>query len=110
MQGGIDISLGDSCYFGGDALQCAIDQNVSAFGGPGLLGVLVGAVIFAVFYIASDGEMATPTVALVLTGTVIVGMMPASYQSMAYGVVVIGLAAAVWQVFKQYVLSGSVVR
>ena len=103
-----DIS--SSCYFSGDALTCLIDQQVAAFGGEALFGLLLGSAIFGAFYIASGGDMATPTVALILTGTVIIGMLPASYQSIAYSVVLIGLAAALWQVFKQYILSGSVVR
>lgn len=99
-------SINDSCYFGGDALNCLLEQLVSAFGGEALFGVLAAAVIFTVFYIASEGDLATPTVALILTGTVFVGMLPGRYNTIAYSVVVIGLAAAVWQVAKQYVLSG----
>lgn len=102
--------ISSSCYFGGDALSCLIGHQVAAFGGEGLFGLVVGSVIFVAFYIAADGDLATPTVALVLTGTVLIGMLPASYQQIAYGVVVIGLAAALWQVFKQYIFEGSVVR
>ena len=108
MQVNIDIT--DSCYFGGDALACLLGQQVSAFGGEALYGLLLGSVLFVVFYIASEGSLATPTVVLILTGTVIVGMLPANYQSIAFGVVVIGLAAAIWQVIKTYILSGGAVR
>jgi hypothetical protein len=102
--------IADSCYFGGNALTCLLDQLVSGLGGEQLFGLLLGSVIFVAFYIGSGGDLATPTVALVLTGTVFIGMLPDSYQQIAYGVVVIGLAAAIWQVLKQYVFSGSVVR
>lgn len=100
-------SISGSCYFGGDALTCLLDQLTSAFGGVALFGVLLGAVIFVAFYIASEGDLATPTVALILTGTVTVSMLPGVYQRIAYGVVVIGVAAAVWQVLKQYFLAGA---
>jgi len=102
--------LSSSCYFQGDALACMLEQQVSAFGGEALFGLILGSVIFVAFYIGAGGDLATPTVALVLTGTVIIGMLPQSYQQVAYGVVVIGLAAAIWQVIKQYLLDGSVVR
>lgn len=102
--------IANSCYFGGDALQCLLDQMVSGLGGEQLFGLVLGATIFVAFYIASNGDLATPTVALILTGTVFVGMLPQNYQSIAYGVVVIGLAASVWTVLQQYVFSGSVIR
>lgn len=101
-------SLAESGPFGGNALQWLLDTLVSAFGGPALFGLLLGSVIFVAFYIASNGDLATPTVALILTGTVTISMIPANYERIAYGVVVIGLGAALWQVLKQYVLSGAV--
>jgi len=98
-------SIADSGPFEGDALGWLLDTLVSAFGGPALFGLLLGAFIFVVFYIGSDGDMPTATVALVLTGTVTVSMVPATYGRPAGGVVVIGLAAAVWQVIQRYVLT-----
>lgn len=104
----VDVSIGDSCYFGGDGLACLLDQIVSAFGGEALFGLIAGSVIFVGFYIAGEGSLATPTVALVLTGTVTMSMLPASYSRIAYGIVLIGLAAALWQVMQKYVFSGAV--
>lgn len=101
-------SVSDSCYFGGDGLACLLNQLTSATGGPELFGLILGGMIFTGFYIASEGDLATPTVALILTGTVTVSMLPGHYSQIAYGVVVIGLAAAIWQVLKQYVFSGAV--
>lgn len=99
------VDIQNSCYFSGDAMTCLLDQLTNAFG-LSLFGLLIGAILFYVFYIAAEGDMATPTVALVLSGTVLVNMVPGQYQSIATGVVVIGLAAALWQVVKKYVLSG----
>jgi len=103
-------SISNSCYFGGDALDCLLSQLTAAFGGPALFGLLLGGVIFVTFYIASDGDLATPTVALVLIGTVIIPMVPEQFQQIAYGVVVLGLAGAIWGVLQQYVFSGGVIR
>lgn len=100
-------TLADSGPFDGNALQWLLDLLVGATGGEALFGLLLGAVIFITFYIASEGDMATPTVALVLTGTVTVSMVPSNYQTIAYGIVLIGLAAALWQVAKQYVFTGA---
>ena len=104
----VDVTIGDSCYFGGNALACAIDQLVGAFGGEALFGLIAGSLLFGVFYVAAGGSMATPTVALILTGTVIIPMLPGSYSQMATAVVLIGLAAALWQVVQKYVFSGVV--
>lgn len=92
--------------FDGNAVSWTIDTLVSAFGGPGLLGLFMGALIFLIFYIAAEGDLATPTVALILTGTVTVSMVPGQYQQIAVGVVVIGVAAALWQAAQAYVLQG----
>lgn len=92
--------------FDGNALGWVLETLVGAFGGPGLLGLFLGAIIFVGFYIAADGDLATPTVALILTGTVTVSMVPQQYQQLAIGVVVIGIAAALWQAAQRYVLEG----
>lgn len=92
--------------FDGDGVQWTLDLLVSAFGGQAMLGLFMGALIFLTFYVASDGDLATPTVALILTGTVTVSMVPGQYQQIAVGVVVIGVAAALWQAAQAYVLQG----
>lgn len=101
------VDIADSCYFGGSALACLLDQLTAAFGGPGMFGVLAGGMLFVVFYVAADGGLATPTVVLILSGTVLASMAPAQYREIALGVVVIGVAAALWGVIRQYVLSGA---
>ena len=98
--------IGDSCFFGGSALSCLIQKLVSAFGGEAMFALFLAAFIFVIFYIASEGDLAVPTVALILTGTVTVPMLPAQFARISYAVVLIGLAAAVWQGLQKYVLSG----
>lgn len=101
------VSVGDSCYFGDSAIRCLTDQYVGAFGGEAMLGVLLGITIFGTLYIGSDGSMATPTVALILIGGALIGMLPSNYSEIAMYVVYIGLAAALWQVLQKYVLSSA---
>jgi len=101
------LQFTNSGPFGGDALTWLLDTLVRSFGGPALFGLLLGAIIFVTFYIASEGDIATPTVALILTGTVTISMVPGNFGRIAYGVVVIGLAAALWQVLQRYVMSGA---
>lgn len=105
MNGIILQSIGESGPFDGNALTWLLDTLASAFGGPALFGLLLSAVIFVAFYVATDGDLATPTVALVLIGTVTVSMVPGNYGRIAYGIVIMGLGAALWQVLKRYVLS-----
>lgn len=100
-------SIADSCWFGGDGLACLLGKLTTAFGGDGLFGLLLGAVLFAALYIAADGDMTAPTVALVLGGSVLVPMVPGGYQGIGASIVLIGLAAALWQVLQKYVLRGS---
>lgn len=98
-------SLTDSCYFGADPMTCVVDQLMASLGGEALFGLITGSVLFLGFYVAADGDMAAPTVALILSGTVLVPMVPGNYAKIAMGVVVIGLGAAVLQVIQKYVLS-----
>lgn len=98
-------SVSDWCYFNNGPMGCLVSQYAGAFGGEALFGVLMGSVIFTAFYVASDGDMATPTVAVILCGTALIPMVPPRYGQIGMYVVTIGLAAAVWQVLQKYVLS-----
>jgi hypothetical protein len=104
----LSFTLSESCYFDGSgALDCGAEQLFGAFGGGGLLAVVMAAMIFGVFYLAGDGDTATPTVALILSGAALVQMLPDNYAQFAGYLVVIGLAAAMFQVLQKYVLSPS---
>ena len=101
------VDVGGSCYFGSDPLSCLIDQWVVAFGGPNLLGLLAASLLFIGFYIASEGSVSVPAVALLLVGTVLIPALPAQYSSIATTVVFVGLAAAIFAVLQRYVLNPS---
>jgi hypothetical protein len=98
-------NVGDACYFGDEPLTCIIDQYTVAFGSDALFGLLIGVVLFMSLYFAGDGDMATPTVALILLGGVLIPTLPGSYAQIGMSIVTIGLAVALWQVIKRYVLS-----
>ncbi len=101
------VDIGSSCYFGGDALACLLDQLTASFGGPGMFGLIGGAVLYIVFLVLARGDPAVPTIALIVTGAITASMLPGHYSGLALGVVVIGVAGAFWQVLKQYVLAGA---
>lgn len=104
----VNVDISGSCYLGSDALTCLIDQWINAFGGPELFGLLVASTIFIVMYIASDGSISVPAVAILLIGGPLIPLLPAQYSSLATTIVFIGLAAAVFAALQRYVANPSV--
>jgi hypothetical protein len=86
--------------------DCFFPALSTAVGGESLLGLLGAGLLYAVVYVASGGDTATPTVLLLGVGTVLIGLLPAQYVGIAYALVIVGLAAAVWRVVKVFVLEG----
>jgi len=97
------VDISGSCYLGSDALTCLIDQWVVAFGGPQLFGLLMASTIFITLYIASDGSISVPAVAILLIGGPLIPLLPAQYSSMATTIVFVGLAAAILAALQRYV-------
>jgi len=94
------------CYTGGgNALHCVFGQFATATGGSALFGLLIGGTVLTGFWIAGDGDLAVPTVFLILFGALLSSSLPAQYRSMALGLVVVGVMAALYAVLKRYVLS-----
>jgi len=100
-------SLADSGLFSGDALDWLLGLLVSATGGEAIFGVFAGGVLYLVFYIAAEGDIAVPTTVLILTSTVFVAMVPEQYGSLSAGVAIIGVAAVTFGAIQRYVLSGA---
>ena len=71
-------------------------------GGDGLVGLLIGSGIVLSMYIHSD-DMALPTVVLILLSAFLIGTLPGDYQGLAQGVMVVGIAAGIFEVFRRYV-------
>jgi len=107
IQSTTPLFLADYCLFDGStgAVDCGAQQFVGAFGTPGLFAVVLAVLIFGVFYLLSGGNLAVPTVALILSGVALVEMLPSNYAQVAGYLVIIGLAAAMFQVVQKYVLS-----
>ena len=70
--------------------------------GEALLGIIVGAGLLITMYIHS-GDMALPTVVLILLSGVLFGVLPGNYQQTATAVMIIGIAAAVFEALRRYV-------
>jgi hypothetical protein len=80
-----------------DALgECVFPAAVGAVGGEAMLGLLVGVTVVGGTAL-SGGNTATPAALLLVVGSVLVGMLPASYHGLAYAFVIVGLAAAVYK-------------
>lgn len=86
--------------------DCFFPAVSTAVGGDSLLALFGAGVLYAVVYVASGGDTAAPTALLLGVGTVLIGLLPAQYVGVAYALVVVGLAAAVWRVVRVFVLEG----
>ncbi|KDE56678.1 hypothetical protein EL22_25245 [Halostagnicola sp. A56] len=73
-----------------------------SFAGEALVGLLIGTALMIGMYIQS-GDMALPTVVLILLSSVLFGVLPGDYQQTAIGIMVIGITAAIFEVFRRYV-------
>lgn len=95
-----------SCYTGGnDLLNCALSDLALSVGGDGVFGVLVAGTVLLVFYIASDGGLATPSVLTALLGGIMLSALPPQHSTIAMTIVLIGLTAALLSGAKKYVMS-----
>lgn len=94
----------------GDLLQWLLDSLVDSVGGEGLFAVLIGGTLIFTLYMAGDGDTATPVVATILLGGIMVGILPGAYQQIAWAIVVLGIAAGIMSVATRYILSGAAGR
>jgi len=74
----------------------------AAIGGEAMLGVIIGSGLLIGLYIHSE-DMALPTVVLILLSGVLFGTLPGDYQQTAMSVLIIGMAAGIWQVTRRYI-------
>jgi len=87
--------------------ECVLPQLVAAVGGEQTFGLLIGLPMLVGFWLAGDGDLATPATAVVLVGGVLFPILPASYQGIARTVAFLGLAAVALAVIEKYYLRGS---
>jgi len=86
----------------GTMSQCVLDGVFSAGPSPTLIGLGIGGVLLSSFYIAGNQSILVPAVLLILFGSILIGMLPAQFVSLAYTLVVIGIAAAVFSAWTRY--------
>lgn len=104
--GGADIG----CYSAnplGMLDQCVLPQLVSATGSSALFGLLVSAGVFGSLALAGN-DLAPPAVLMVLAGGVAIPLLPSTYSSFAFSVIIVSLAVAMMGIANRYILSGAV--
>jgi hypothetical protein len=74
--------------------------------GEPIFGLLIGGSVLLGFYVAGDGDLATPTVVLMLLASVMVPVLPGSAQSIAWAIAVVGSVAMMLAVARAYIFEG----
>jgi hypothetical protein len=87
---------------------CAFNDIAAAFGGQGVFGLVVAALVFIGGYSVGDGDIVTPGIVLMLIGSVMIPSLPAQYQTLALTLMFAGAVGAVMQLLGTYVFSASV--
>jgi len=90
----------------GSMSQCVLDGVFSAGPSPALIGLGLSGVMLTSFYIAGDQTILVPAVLLILFGSILIAMLPAQFVGLAYTVVVIGIAAAVFSTWTRVTAAG----
>lgn len=93
-------------WIAGEWHRCLFEP-VTALTGDALFGLMVGSGLWIAFYFAAGGSIAAPTAALILVASLLFPILPGSFIGIAYGVLLIGVAAAVLNVMQRYVLNPS---
>jgi len=95
---------GISCYQSGSMWSCVAQDLASAAGGEVTFGLLVGGVLLLAFYIAGDGEIATPSVLAILLVGILLPVLPGSVRQMATGLMLMGVVGGLFALARRYVL------
>lgn len=88
--------------------SCAMSDLAGAFGGQGVFGLTVSALVFIGGYFITDGDIVTPAVVLMLIGGMLVPALPGQYQTLAVTLMFAGGVGAVMQLLDKYVFSAGV--
>lgn len=96
------------CYVNNplDMLTCSLGDLTAATSGEALFGVLVAGISIYSLWQAGGGDMATPTVVTIIGGALMVPLLPGSYVSIAWAIVITGIAVGVMALAGRFVLSG----
>ena len=88
----------------GDLWACFVADLGAAAGGELNFGLLVGGVLMLVFYIAGDGDIATPAILMILLSGIITPVLPGGLRQMAIGLMLMGIVVGGFAVARRYVL------
>jgi hypothetical protein len=88
----------------GDLMTCVLEDLGAAAGGFLVVGLLVGGTTLLSLYLAGDGEPAAPTVVTILLGSALVPILPAQYVTIAWSIVVLGIAFGAFAALNRWVL------
>lgn len=94
------------CYStpGNNLMTCVLDDVVAALGGEASFGLIVGgAVLFSLWW-ANDGRLGTPAVVVLVTGGILLPLLPAQYATIAQAFAFIGLVASIVVIGQRYFL------
>ena len=93
-----------ACYRGGGMLECAIGDMGAAFGGPTAFGLIAGGALILSLYVASDFDIAAPTVGTILIGGMLIPALPAGFQSIGLSIMALGAIVGLFVAARRYVL------
>lgn len=85
--------------------KCIFDPATTSTGGDPLFGLLVGGVVILSYFIASGGDLATPSVLTIIFGGILAQVLPGGLVGVAWAIAFVGLVGAIVAVSQRYVLS-----
>ena len=86
--------------------DCLVEGAFGAGPAPSLMGLLMSGVLLTTLYIAGDGSIAVPAVITILLGSAMIPILPAQFVTLAYTVMIMGTAAAVFSVWTRFTTPG----
>lgn len=98
------VSSGLQCYQSGSMWVCLVQDLAGAFGGELNFGLVVGGLVLLAYYIAGDGEIATPAVLTILLSGLLIPALPGGVRNVATGLMLIGIVGGAWAVARRYTL------
>ena len=94
-----DVTIED--WLGGNWMESVIEMYVGGVVGYPLLGAMLTGGVIISMYIYSD-DMALPTIVLILLSSFAFASLPGDLQQTAMGVMVVGIAAAIFEILRRY--------
>lgn len=98
------------CYttVGNNYLTCILDDVVVALGGQAAFGLIVGSAVLFSLWWANDGRLGTPAVVVLISGGLMLPLLPPQYATVAQAFAFLGLVAAVVAVGQRYFLDPNI--